>query len=54
MMQFSVALWRILDSVHLNVIKATVELRQEMMPQLMTVMRNAAIIGEPALRPLDI
>ena len=53
MMQFSVAPWRILDTLHLNAIKAAVKLRQEMMPQLMEIMRAAAITGEPALRPME-
>src|SRR4051794_8957042 len=52
MMQFSVAPWRILDSVHLAVEKA-VALRQQQLPMLMQVMREAAQTGEPALRPLE-
>lgn len=53
MMQFSVAPWRILDAMHLNAIEASVKLRRQMMPQLMEIMRTAAITGEPALRPLE-
>lgn len=53
MMQFSVAPWRILDTLHLNAVKASLILRQQMMPQIMEIMRVAAITGEPALRPLE-
>lgn len=53
MMQFSVAPWRILDSVHLNAVKEVVKARQKYLPLLMEVMRNAAATGEPALRPLE-
>ncbi len=53
MMQFSVAPWRVLDTLHFNTVKAAVALRQQMMPQLMDVMRRAAKTGEPAVRPLE-
>jgi len=53
MIQFSVAPWRVLDELHLNAIKAAVKLRQEMMPQLMKIMRMAAKTGEPVVRPLE-
>ncbi len=53
MMQFSVAPWRILDSVHLDAVKKAVVIRQQYLPQLMQVMRIAAQTGEPALRPLE-
>ena len=53
MMQFSVAPWRILDSVHFAAVKKAVEIRQHYLPQLMQVMRVAAQTGEPALRPLE-
>lgn len=53
MMQFSVAPWRILDSVHFAAVKKSVEIRQQYLPQLMQVMRTAALTGEPALRPLE-
>ncbi len=52
MMQFSVAPWRILDSIHLQAVKDAVKLRQENISYLMEVMRKAAQTGEPALRPL--
>ncbi len=53
MMQFSVAPWRILDSTHLNAIKEIVKVRQDYMPYIMDVLRNSAITGEPALKPLE-
>ncbi len=53
MMQFSVAPWRILDSIHFPAVKKSVEIRQQYLPQLMQVMRTAALTGEPALRPLE-
>lgn len=53
MMQFSVAPWRILDSVHLQAVREAVKLRQVTMPQIMEVMRRAAKTGAPAVRPLS-
>ncbi|MEO8854228.1 MAG: glycoside hydrolase, partial [Ginsengibacter sp.] len=53
MMQFSVAPWRILDSTHLEAVKDAVKIRQQMIPQIMEVMRNSAKTGAPALRPLS-
>jgi alpha-glucosidase (family GH31 glycosyl hydrolase) len=52
MMQFSVSPWRILDSAHLEAVKDAVKIRQQMIPQIMEVMRNSAKTGAPALRPL--
>ncbi|MCY7422553.1 MAG: glycoside hydrolase family 31 protein [Chitinophagaceae bacterium] len=53
MMQFSVAPWRILDSLHFAAVKKAVEIRQQYLPRLMQVMQVAAQTGEPALRPLE-
>jgi alpha-glucosidase (family GH31 glycosyl hydrolase) len=53
MMQFSVAPWRILDSVHFDAVKDAVKLRQKMMAAIMEVMRKSAQTGLPALRPLS-
>ena len=53
MMQFSVAPWRILDSVHLAAVKEIVDIRQQYMPYIMEVMRKSAITGEPVLKPLE-
>ena len=52
MMQFSVAPWRILDSVHLQAVNYAVKIRQNNLPYIMEVMQKAAQTGEPALRPL--
>ncbi|MEJ7736815.1 MAG: glycoside hydrolase family 31 protein [Chitinophagaceae bacterium] len=53
MMQFSVAPWRILDSVHLQAVNEAVKLRQAILPYIMAVLRRGAKRGEPALRPLS-
>jgi len=52
MMQFSQAPWRVLDTEHLAAVRAAVELRQSLLPELMTLVRHAAQTGEPILRPL--
>lgn len=52
MMQFSVAPWRILDSIHLLAVKDAVKIREENISYIMEVMRKAALTGEPALRSL--
>ncbi len=52
MMQFSVAPWRVLDPEHLQAVNDAVKIRQQYLPTIMTVMRNSARTGEPALRPL--
>lgn len=53
MMQFSVAPWRVLDSVHLNAVSKIVSLRQQYIPYIMTVMRNSAKTGEPVIKSLE-
>ncbi|MDQ2752823.1 MAG: glycoside hydrolase family 31 protein, partial [Bacteroidota bacterium] len=53
MMQFSVAPWRILDSIHLQAVNKAVKIRQHNVPYLMAVMRQAAETGEPAVRTLS-
>ncbi len=53
MMQFSVAPWRILDSVYLKAVLKVVETRQKYLPVIMEVLRSSAKTGEPALRPLE-
>ena len=52
MMQFSLAPWRVLDAEHLAAVRAAVELRQSLLPEIMTLVRHAADTGEPILRPL--
>ncbi len=53
MMQFSVAPWRILENEHLEAVKKIVNIRQENMPYIMKVMREAVKTGEPALRAME-
>ena len=52
MMQFSVAPWRILDSVHLQAVNDAVKIRGDNISYIMKVMHKAAQTGEPALRPM--
>ena len=53
MMQFSVAPWRVLDSVHYAAVSKIVALRQRYVPYIMQVLRNSAKTGEPALKSLE-
>lgn len=53
MMQFSVAPWRILDSLHLNAVKSAVALRMKFTPLIMELANLAAITGEPIVRHMD-
>jgi alpha-glucosidase len=50
MMQFSVAPWRILDSVHLKAVKKAVDIRLKYTSYLMKVVKQSAITGEPVVR----
>jgi alpha-glucosidase (family GH31 glycosyl hydrolase) len=52
MMQFSLAPWRVLDEAHLAAVRAAVELRQSLLPEILTLVDAAAVTGEPILRPL--
>ena len=52
MMQFSTAPWRVLDTEHLAAVRAAVDLRQSLLPEIMALVRHAADSGEPILRPL--
>lgn len=52
MMQFSVAPWRILDTLHLKAMMEAVNIRKKYLPQMMQVLRASARSGEPAVRPL--
>ena len=52
MMQFSMAPWRVLDNEHFAAVKAAVELRQSLLPEIMALVAHAARTGEPILRPL--
>ncbi len=53
MMQFSVAPWRVLDSVHLNAVKKAIITRQKLMPMIMEAVQNAAKTGEPIVRNME-
>jgi len=53
MMQFSVAPWRVLDSVHLNAVKAAVNLRTQFTPLIMQLTNEAAKTGEPILKSME-
>lgn len=53
MMQFSAAPWRVLDTIHQQAVRASVALRQQYLPIIMKVLKESAINGEPALRPLE-
>ena len=53
MMQFSVAPWRVLDSVHLAAVRAAVALRQRFTPVIMGLAREAAVSGTPIVRSLE-
>ncbi len=53
MMQFSVAPWRVLDQEHYAAVLKAVRTRGELLPELMSLVRNAAQTGEPVMRPLE-
>jgi alpha-glucosidase (family GH31 glycosyl hydrolase) len=52
MMQFSLAPWRVLDDRHLLAVKAAVDTRQALQPDLSALFDHAAKTAEPILRPL--
>ncbi len=53
MMQFSVAPWRILDNIHLQAVKKSVELRQQFTSEIMDLVKTSAITGEPVVRTME-
>ena len=53
MMQFSVAPWRVLDSIHLIAVKKAVELRQRQVSLILQLANEAAVSGEPIVRILE-
>ncbi|MEO6356570.1 MAG: glycoside hydrolase family 31 protein [Ferruginibacter sp.] len=53
MMQFSVAPWRVLDSVHFAAIKKAIVVRNKFMPVIMDLAKAAAVTGEPIVKYLD-
>lgn len=53
MMQFSVAPWRVLDTVHLNAVKEAVALRTKFTPLIMQLTHKAATTGEPIVKSME-
>ncbi len=53
MMQFSVAPWRILDDDHFRAVKKAVEIRKKFTPLILSLAKEAAIIGTPILRNME-
>ncbi len=53
MMQFSVAPWRVLDSVHFDAVKKVVAVRNRFIPVIMELAKAAAATGEPIIKYLD-
>jgi alpha-glucosidase (family GH31 glycosyl hydrolase) len=52
MMQFSLSPRRVLDQEHLAAVLDAVRLRQELLPDILRMVDNAAASGEPILRPI--
>ena len=53
MMQFSVAPWRILDAENHAAVKAAVALRERFDDRIMALAEQAAVTGEPIVRPME-
>jgi alpha-glucosidase len=53
MMQFSVAPWRVLDSVHFDAVKKVIAVRNKMMPVIIELAKVAAATGEPIVKQLE-
>ena len=53
MVQFSVAPWRILDSVHLGIIKEAVEIRTKFTPLILQLAHESSKTGEPILKSME-
>ena len=53
MMQFSVAPWRILDTEHHAAVKSAVALRERFEDRIMALAQEAAVTGEPIVRPME-
>lgn len=51
-MQFSLSPARVLDAEHQAAVRAAVRRRQDLVPELLDLVRGAARTGEPVLRPL--
>ncbi len=53
MMQFSVAPWRVLDSVHFAAVKKAVTTRNKFTPLIMQLSKASAATGEPVVKYMD-
>jgi alpha-glucosidase len=53
MMQFSVAPWRVLDSIHFAAVKKVLMLREKMMPMILNLALSSAATGEPIVKFLE-
>ncbi|MEO6546481.1 MAG: glycoside hydrolase family 31 protein [Ferruginibacter sp.] len=53
MMQFSVAPWRVLDSVHFNAVKKVIAIRNKFIPLIMELAKTSSATGEPIVKYLD-
>ncbi|WP_084129046.1 glycoside hydrolase family 31 protein [Demequina sp. NBRC 110055] len=53
MAQFSVLPFRVLDARHLAAVEAALALRESLMPLISQLLDNAALTGEPMLRPME-
>ena len=53
MMQFSWAPWKALNAEHANLVLATAKLHRSMGEELISLLENARLTGEPVLRPLE-
>lgn len=53
MMQFSVAPWRVLDSVHFAAVKKAIDTRNKFIPVIMQLARTSATTGEPIVKTLE-
>lgn len=53
MMQFSVAPWRVLDSIHLAAVKKAVSIREQKVEVILQLAKEAAFTGEPIIRHME-
>lgn len=53
MMQFSVAPWRVLDSLHFKAVDKIVKLRQQFVPYIMQLMHESVQTGGPIVKSLE-
>lgn len=53
MMQFSVAPWRVLDSIHFDAVKKAVAIRNEFVPLILRLAHQSAINGEPIVKKME-